>query len=438
MTIVSASPPEHDIDISETDSETVSEKPEERFLGFRSVEEALEQPTTFSGRPIAEHETAIDLASEYAASVMSIREGDIIEGEVMRIDEDEVLLDVGFKSEGVIFARELSVNQRISTHEAVTMGETVEAYVLRSEDSEGRLLLSKKRAEHERSWNKIVEIKNEGKTLTAPVVEAVKGGLILDIGVRGFLPASLIDSRRVDNLESYVGQILETQVLEMDRARNSVVLSRKDMLQESRRAEREKFLATTSPGDFKEGEIISMAHFGVFVDLGGMDGLVHISEMSWKHIHHPSDIVKIGDKVKVQILDIDAESDRVALSMKSTQRDPWEEFAETHNVGELIYGKVTKIVAFGAFVQINDVIEGLIHISELADIHIEKAGEAVKPGEEMWVKILDIDLQRRRVSLSLRQVADGGVVAAEYQEAYGDHAYDYDGNYIGPDYAAEA
>ena len=178
-------------------------------------------------------------------------------------------------------------------------------------------------------------------------------------------------------------------------------------------------------------------NFGAFVDLGGMDGLVHVSELSWKHVDHPSAVVQVGDEVTVQVLDVDLDRERISLSLKACQQDPWQEFANGHAVGELVYGKVTKIVPFGAFVQVGEGIEGLVHISEMAVHHVEAPEQVVQPGEELWVKIIDVDLERRRISLSIKQAAEGGTVAAEYQDIYGDHAFDEHGNYIGPEYAAE-
>ena len=181
----------------------------------------------------------------------------------------------------------------------------------------------------------------------------------------------------------------------------------------------------------------SVVNFGAFVDLGGMDGLVHVSELSWKHVDHPSSVVQVGDEVTVQVLDVDLSRERISLSLKATQQDPWQEFANGHQVGELVYGRVTKLVPFGAFVQVGEGIEGLVHISEMAAHHVEAPEQVVTPGEELWVKIIDIDLERRRISLSIKQAAEGGEVAAEYREFYGEHAYDDQGNYIGPDYQAE-
>jgi small subunit ribosomal protein S1 len=369
-------------------------------------------------------------------TIVEFDDGDIVKGTVVKVDKDEVLLDIGFKSEGVIPARELSIRHDLDPHEVVELGEEIEALVLQKEDKEGRLILSKKRAQYERAWGTIEQIKESNGVVKGPVIEVVKGGLILDIGLRGFLPASLVELRRVRDLQPYIGRALEAKIIELDKNRNNVVLSRRAWLEETQREQRGEFLVNLKPGEIRKGTVSSVVNFGAFVDLGGMDGLVHVSELSWKHVDHPSSVVQVGDEVTVQVLDVDLDKERISLSLKATQVDPWQEFATNHRVGELVYGRITKLVPFGAFVQVGDGIEGLVHISEMAAHHVDLPEQVVTPGEELWVKIIDIDLQRRRISLSIKQAAEGGVVAEEYQEAFGEHAYDEQGNYIGYDYTA--
>src|SRR5439155_2124172 len=345
-----------------------------------------------------------------AGTIVLFDDGDIVKGTVVKVDNDEVLLDIGFKSEGVIPARELSIRHDVDPHELVSVGDEIEALVLQKEDKEGRLILSKKRAQYERAWGTIEKIKESEGVVKGPVIEVVKGGLILDIGLRGFLPASLVDLRRVRDLQPYVGRELEAKIIELDRNRNNVVLSRRAYLEETQRDQRDRFLSELKPGEIRRGVVSSVVNFGAFVDLGGMDGLVHVSELSWKHVDHPSSVVQVGDEVTVQVLDVDLERERISLSLKATQTDPWQEFADSHDVGELVYGRVTKLVPFGAFVQVGDGIEGLVHISEMAVHHVEQPDQVVTPGEELWVKIIDIDLDRRRISLSIKQAAEGGEV----------------------------
>ncbi|MEQ8716104.1 MAG: 30S ribosomal protein S1 [Acidimicrobiales bacterium] len=373
-----------------------------------------------------------ELESAYDATMVSVEDGALVDGIVVKVDADEVLLDIGFKSEGVIPARELSIRNDVDPSEVVSVGDSVEALVLQKEDKEGRLILSKKRAQYERAWGRIEEIKEAEGVVTGPVIEVVKGGLIVDIGLRGFLPASLVELRRVRDLQPYVGQEIEAKIIELDKNRNNVVLSRRAWLEETQKEQREEFLDNLKPGERRKGVVSSVVNFGAFVDLGGMDGLVHVSELSWKHVDHPSSVVSVGDEVEIQVLEVDLDRERISLSLKATQQDPWQEFASNHRVGELVYGRVTKLVPFGAFVQVGESIEGLVHISEMSTHHVDVPEQVVTPGEELWVKIIDIDLQRRRISLSIKQAAEGGVVAAEYQEHFGEHAYDDEGNYIGP------
>lgn len=372
-----------------------------------------------------------------AGTIVEFDDGDIVTGEVVKVDKDEVLLDIGFKSEGVIPARELSIRHDVDPSEVVTLGERIEALVLQKEDKEGRLVLSKKRAQYERAWGTIEQVKASEGVVKGPVIEVVKGGLIIDIGLRGFLPASLVELRRVRDLQPYVGRVLEAKIIELDKNRNNVVLSRRAWLEETQREQREEFLTALKPGEVRKGVVSSVVNFGVFVDLGGMDGLVHVSELSWKHVDHPSSVVTVGDEIDVMVMEVDQSKERISLSLKATQADPWQEFANAHRVGELVYGRVTKLVPFGAFIQVGEGIEGLVHISEMAVHHVDLPEQVVSPGEELWVKIIEIDLARRRISLSIKQAAEGGEVAAEYREAFGEHAYDDQGNYIGFDYAID-
>ncbi|MCU1447854.1 MAG: binding domain [Acidimicrobiales bacterium] len=373
----------------------------------------------------------MSLEDAIAGTIVNFDDGDIVKGTVVKVDKDEVLLDIGYKSEGVIPIRELSIRHDVDPNEIVSLGEEIEALVLQKEDKEGRLILSKKRAQYERAWGTIEKVKDEGGVVTGPVIEVVKGGLILDIGLRGFLPASLVELRRVRDLQPYVGKTLEAKIIELDKNRNNVVLSRRAWLEETQKEQREDFLQNLKPGEVRRGTVSSVVNFGAFVDLGGMDGLVHVSELSWKHVDHPSSVVAVGDEIDVQVLEVDLDRERISLSLKATQQDPWQEFASNHRVGELVYGRVTKLVPFGAFVQVGEGIEGLVHISEMAVHHVDLPEQVVTPGEELWVKIIDLDLQRRRISLSIKQAAEGGVVAQEYQEAFGEHAYDEQGNYLG-------
>jgi small subunit ribosomal protein S1 len=344
------------------------------------------------------------LIPNYDATLISFSEGDVVTGKVVRIDKDEVLVDIGYKSEGVIPQNELSIRRSIDPAEEVSLGEEVDALVLTKEDQDGRLVLSKKRARFERAWRRIEAAAESGEPVEGMVIEVVKGGLIIDLGVRGFLPASLVDIRRVQNLDEFMGQKIECKVIELNRSRNNVVLSRRAVLEEERKEARQQILDRLQRGEVVTGTISNIVDFGAFVDLDGIDGLIHISELSWGHVNHPSEVLSIGDEVSVKVLDIDRDRQRISLGLKQTQEDPWERVVRTYNVGDVLEGKVTKVVSFGAFVEIMEGVEGLVHISELAQHHVENPREVVEPGDEVKVKILEIDDERRRLSLSLKRV----------------------------------
>ncbi len=427
--------------------------------------------------------TVDDFIKAVDSTIKNFDDGDLVEGTVVKVDHDEVLLDIGYKTEGVIPSRELSIKKDVDPDDVVKVGDTIEALVVTKEDKEGRLILSKKRAQYERAWGDIEKIKENDGVVEGTVIEAVKGGLIVDIGLRGFLPASLVEMRRVRDLSPYIGQKIKAKVLELDKNRNNVVLSRRQYLEETQSEVRETFLSQLKKGQIREGVVSSIVNFGAFVDLGGVDGLIHVSELSWKHIDHPSEVVKVGDKVTVEVLDVDLDRERISLSLKvdglihvselswkhidhpsevvkvgdkvtvevldvdldrerislslkATQEDPWQRFARTHVPGQIVRGKVTKIVQFGVFISVEDGIEGLVHISELANRHVENPETVVKPGEEVFVKVIDVDLDRRRISLSLKQANDSVDPNSEdFDPAlYGMPAeYDEDGNYKYPE-----
>lgn len=344
-----------------------------------------------------------EMVPNYDMAMVNFEEGDVLMGTVVKVDRDEVLVDVGYKSEGVIPPKELAVRYNVNPQDVVKLNDKVEVLVLQKEDQEGRLILSKKRAETQRAYDHLEKIYRENGYVTGEVIEVVKGGLILDIGLRGFLPASLVDIRRVKNLRKFVGEKLECKIIEFNRARNNVVLSRKAYLEEERREARQQILVSLTEGQVKKGVISNVVDFGAFVDLGGIDGLIHISELSWSHVNHPSEVVSIGDEVEVVILDVDRERERVSLGLKQTQQDPWAEIARQYSKGDIVKGQVSKLVSFGAFVDIGDGVEGLVHISELSEDHVEKPSQVVAVGEEVDVKIIDIDLDRRRIGLSMKQ-----------------------------------
>ena len=347
-----------------------------------------------------------DFVPNYDITIIDFDEGDILKGRVVKIDKDEVLVDVGFKSEGVIPMNELSIRNSVKPDEVLSLEDEIEIMVLQKEDQDGRLILSKKRAEVEKSFDKIESVYQNDETVEGQVIEFVKGGLILDIGLRGFLPASLIDIKKTRDLSSYIGERYACKIIEVDRNRNNVVLSRKAIIEDERKEQRKEVLDNIEVGQVRTGSITSIADFGAFVDVDGIDGLIHISELSWNHVKHPSEVVKVGQEVNVEILDIDCEKQRLSLGLKQTQKDPWVEKIKTYKIGDVIEGKVTRIVKFGLFVQIQEDMEGLVHISELSVEPVKKPSDVAKIGDDLMVKIIDIDFDKRRMAFSIKQVSN--------------------------------
>jgi small subunit ribosomal protein S1 len=345
-----------------------------------------------------------ELVPDYESTFPTINEGEVVHGTVVRVDKDEVLVDIGYKSEGVIPVSELSIRRSVNPADEVNLGDEIDALVLTKEDAEGRLILSKKRARFELAWKSIEKAAESGEPVTGRVIEVVKGGLILDLGVRGFLPASLVDIRRVQDLDEFLGTELRCKVIELNRSRNNVVLSRRAVLEDERKEMRQAILDRLNPGDVVPGVISNIVDFGAFVDLDGMDGLIHISELSWSHVNHPSEVLEIGQEVQVKVLDIDRDRQRISLGLKQTQSDPWQQVLDSYGVNDVVQGRVTKVVTFGAFVEILPGVEGLVHISELAAHHVENPREVVSQGDVVNVKVIEMDADRRRLSLSLKRV----------------------------------
>ena len=347
------------------------------------------------------------LVPDYDRTLTDFNEGDVVTGTVVRVDKDEILVDIGYKSEGVIPLAELTIRRSVNPDDEVAVGEAIDALVLQKEDADGRLILSKKRARFEKAWRRIEAAAESGEPVEGAVIEVVKGGLIIDLGVRGFLPASLVDIRRVQDLDEYRDQTLRCKVIELNRSRNNVVLSRRAVLEEERREQRQQILDRLQPGVEVEGVISNIVDFGAFVDLDGIDGLIHISELSWSHVNHPSEVLEIGQTVRVKVLDVDRDRQRISLGLKQTQTDPWQRVIDETQQDDVVIGRITKVVTFGAFAEILPGVEGLIHISELADHHVENPREVVQQGEEHPVKVIEIDPERRRLSLSIKRVEEG-------------------------------
>ena len=391
------------------DNENVTEHAEWSGTPFQAREdagdEAAEQaaPAVESAAPAPSTEgTKQSQSVDYGRTFRSLTEGDVVKGVVVHIDKEGVLVDVGTKSEGLIRPHELSRDSSLDPEQIVQVGESIDVYVMQSEDHDGALILSKKRADFEQAWERVEECHRNGKVVTAMVSDRVKGGLVVDLGIRGFVPASHVGSGKIKNLDRYVGQSLALKVIEVDRERRKVVLSNRMAVEDEREKMRTTTIATLAEGQIRAGLVRRITDYGAFVDLGGIDGLLHISEMSWTRIKHPSEAVKVGDKIQVMVLKMDLNQGKVSLGLRQILPDPWAEIAAKYHVGDVIKGHVTRLVPFGAFVQVEGGIEGIIPNSELATRRVSKPEDVVSVGQEVEIKVIDVRPDERRMTLSLR------------------------------------
>ncbi len=396
----------------ETKEAEVSEEAEEAEVTAEEEsveeEEAAEETAEESSEE-AEEEAAEAEEAEFKYSdndIADLRKGQKVTGTVVEINENGVYVDVNYKTDGFIPLRHLSHRPVEDPNEIVEMDEEIEVVILTLEDDEGNMILSKKQADYEKAWERIVEAHENDEIIEAEVTKEVKGGLVVDVGVRGFIPASHVAIGYVDDLSEYVGETLRLKVIEVERDNNNVVLSAKKVLEKEREAQKVDTLESLEEGQVVEGTVTKLVDFGAFIDLGGIEGLLHISEMSWGRIESPSEVLSEGEKVEVKVLGVNKEEERISLGLKQLLPDPWEEFAEKHYEGEIVEGKITKIVDFGAFMEIEDGIEGLIHISQLSHRHVKTADEVVEVGETREAKIINIDAEQERVGLSLKELEE--------------------------------
>lgn len=381
------------VDVEATAAQAQESEPAEE-----SAEPAASQPST-------PHEhLAVGQPVDYNRTFRSLTEGDVVSGVVVHIDKEGVLVDVGTKSEGIIRPNELSRESNLAPEDVVAVGDSIDVYVMQSENQDGNLVLSKKRADFERAWERVEEILRSGKVLSAMVTDRVKGGLVVDLGIRGFVPASHVGSGKIKNLDKYVGQSLPLKVIEVDRERRKVVLSNRLAVEEDREKQKAETIGTLAEGQIRPGIVRRITDYGAFVDLGGIDGLLHISEMSWTRIKHPSDVVKVGDKIQVMVLKLDLDRGKVSLGLRQILPDPWAEIEHKYRVGDVIKGQVSRLVPFGAFVQLDGGIEGIIPNSELATRRVNKPEDVVTVGQEVEIKVVDLRPDERRMTLSLRQL----------------------------------
>jgi len=388
------------------------------------VAEETDAPEAAVEESAAEEQETAELGQEEMMNLdlgapLQIQQGDIISGTVVQVRDDEVLLDIGGKSEGVIPRQELSLKGADTPLEEIQVGDVFDVYVLRVDNDEGHLILSKKRADRMKALDELEKAFNEKTELAGEVVRVVKGGLLVDVlGIRGFVPASLVELGYVGDLDQYLGKTLRLQVIEFDRNKAKIVLSQKAILQEERQKAEKELWEDIEAGQIRKGTVRHLVNFGAFVDLGGVDGLLHISELSWGRVKHPSEVVQEGDEIEVYVISVDRERKRISLSLKQAQGNPWDTVDERYQVGEVVTGKVMRLVSFGAFVQLEPGVEGLVHISRLADYHVVKPEDVVSAGEQVQVKILDINKQDQRISLSIKDVPS--YQDEETEQDYGD------------------
>jgi len=338
--------------------------------------------------------------------VSTVKKGDIVTGTVVKVEDNQVYVDIGYKYDGVITARELSSVPLDNISDVVQLGQEVTCKVIGINDAKETLTLSKKQVEGEKAWDKMQAYLDNNETIEAKVVDVVKGGLVVDVGVRGFIPASMVERHFVEDFSDYKGRTLKLKVKEIDRPNNKLILSQKDVLEEQYQAQKQQVMDRLNVGDVIEGTVQRLTQFGAFVDVGGVDGLVHISELSYQHVEKPSDVVKEGDKVKVKILKLDPANERISLSIKAAQPGPWEQAGGQFQIGDIIQGTVRRLVDFGAFVEVAPGVEGLVHVSQIAHRRIGTPHEVLKEGQQVNVKVLDINVAEKRISLSIKETEE--------------------------------
>lgn len=339
-------------------------------------------------------------------NVLTLKKGSTVKGKIVKVDNDQAYVDIGYKYDGIIPIRELSSVQLNNASDAVQIGQEVELKVLSINDGKEQLLLSKRVIDSEKAWDDLQQKLESREIIEATVADVVKGGLVVDIGLRGFIPASMVERHFVEDFSDYKGRSLRLRVKEIDKEKNKVILSQKDVLDEEFEANKKNIISGLSVGQELDGTVQRLTQFGAFIDIGGIDGLVHISEMAWHHVEKPSDVVKEGDKVHVQILKLDPQNERISLSIKATQPGPWHSLGGEFQIGTIVTGTVKRLVTFGAFVEVAPGVEGLVHISQIAHRHIGTPHEVLKEGQEVNVKILDLNPDEKRISLSIKETEE--------------------------------
>ncbi|MGA9173398.1 MAG: 30S ribosomal protein S1 [Thermoactinomyces sp.] len=336
--------------------------------------------------------------------VTTLQVGDVLKGKVVKVENNQALVDVGYKFEAVLPISELSSLHVDQVSDVLSVGDEVEVKVLRIREDEDKLIVSKKAVDAEAAWSELRQKFETGETLTATVADIVKGGLVVNVGVRGFIPASHVERHFVEDFTDYKGRELTLKVIEIDPEKNKLILSHKAVLEDELNRKKEETLRSLEEGQVLEGTVQRLTDFGAFVDIGGVDGLVHVSELAWHRVEHPADVLKEGDRVKVKVLKVNREQERISLSIKETQEGPWEQVKKHIQVGDIVKGKVKRLASFGAFVEVYPGVEGLVHVSQISRRHVATPGEVLEEGQEVEVKVLDMQPEQKRISLSMKEV----------------------------------
>ncbi|AZS14805.1 30S ribosomal protein S1 [Paenibacillus lutimineralis] len=349
---------------------------------------------------------AVEASQEEMEQIVSLKKGDTVKGTIVKIEDNQAYVSIGYKYDGVIPIRELSSVHLDSIADAVQVGQEVETKVVSIDDEKERLVLSKRAIDSENAWDELQARLDSQETFEVTVADVVKGGLVVDVGLRGFIPASMVERHFVEDFSDYKGRTLRVKVKEMDKENNKVILSQKDVLDEEFETNKQQVMAQLQEGQVIEGTVQRLTQFGAFVDVGGVDGLVHVSEISWSHVDKPADVLSEGDKVKVKVLKVDPEKGKISLSIKAALPGPWDSASEQFHIGDIVSGEVKRLVNFGAFVEIAPGVEGLVHISQISHKHIGTPFEVLKEGQTVQVKILDLSADEKRASLSIKETEE--------------------------------
>lgn len=388
-------------DVAETTATPAEETTAEAAESTVADTEGGAEATTGDGDAAADDMDA--MVEQYDEATRTLTRGELVEGRVVEVRDDEVIVYVGYKSEGRIPASELGLAEGQTPSDILKVDDQILVQVMRVDDDEGTVVLSKRRADERHAWEDLTKKHEANEPVEAPVTARVKGGLLVDVGVRGFVPASHVDLNFVDDLDQYVGQTLRFRIIELDRQRRNVVLSRKELLEEELAAAKERAFSELEEGQIIPGVVRRLTDFGAFIDVGGgVEGLLHVSEMAYSRVDHPKDVLEEGQEINVKVLGVDRERERISLSLKDTMPDPWTTIEDRYGEGQIVEGEVTRTVDFGAFVKLEDGVEGLVHISQLADHRVENASDVVQPGQQVKVKVINLDPTARRIGLSMK------------------------------------